>query len=400
MFEPSFAAAAATGKLRRLRQPLGSLSPTGNGREKTGVTILHDEGQQAIGREAARVLGARHDRARSLALVEQSGAWDPVFWNTAREQGWTGIGIPEAFGGIGLGLIEAGLVAQAAGAQTSGAPFLTGNFAAARLLLASGDAALQARWLPLLASGEAKAALAFAEATEPLPHLPATLFGGDRLDGAKPGVTAGTAADFAIVWALSDGEPALALAELAGVARTPVASFDNARLFADLAFTGIPATLLLKGEGARKAALDALGAAAVLTAHEQVGGAQALMETARDYANTRKAFGQPIGAFQSVKHRIAELYGLVEIARANAVRAAAADGTGEFVRAAAAARLSATEAYDTAARDTVQIHGGIGVTWEAGLHLHMRRARSLAIEQGNMPFWEDVLVRELGWEDA
>jgi alkylation response protein AidB-like acyl-CoA dehydrogenase len=124
------------------------------------------------------------------------------------------------------------------------------------------------------------------------------------------------------------------------------------------------------------------------------------METARDYANTRRAFGQPIGAFQSVKHRIAELYGLVEIARANAIRAAAADGTTEFLRAAAAARLSATESYDTAARDAVQIHGGIGVTWEAGLHLHMRRARSLAIEQGNAMFWEDLLVSELGWEAA
>jgi acyl-CoA dehydrogenase len=365
------------------------------------MTILHDEGQLAIAREASRVLAARHDKALSLALVERSGAYDEDFWATAREQGWTGIGIPEAFGGLGLGLIEAGLVAQAAGAATAGAPFLTGNFAAARILLASGDASAQARWLPKLASGEAKAAIAFAEGTEPLPELAATMLSGGLLTGAKPGVTAGTAADVAIVWARGESsEPVLAVTDLAGATRTPVASFDNARLFADLAFAGSPATPLVEGTTARKAALDALAAAAVITAHEQVGGAEALMETARDYANTRRAFGQPIGAFQSVKHRIAELYGLVEIARANAIRAAAADGTGEFLRAAAAARLSATEAYDTAARDAVQIHGGIGVTWEAGLHLHMRRARSLAIEQGNMMFWEDLLVRELGWEAA
>ena len=134
---------------------------------------------------------------------------------------------------------------------------------------------------------------------------------------------------------------------------------------------------------------------AVVTAHEQMGGAEALMLIARDYAVTRKAFGQPIGAFQSVKHRIAELYGLVEIARANCIHAAALEGESGFVKAAAAARISATEAYDTAARDCVQVHGGIGVTWEAGLHLHMRRARSLAIEAGNLFFWEDVLVNEL-----
>jgi acyl-CoA dehydrogenase len=124
------------------------------------------------------------------------------------------------------------------------------------------------------------------------------------------------------------------------------------------------------------------------------------MEIARDYAVTRKAFGQPIGAFQSIKHRIAELYGLVELARANCIHAAARVDRADFITAAAAARLSATEAYDTAARDCVQIHGGIGVTWEIGLHLHMRRSRSLALEQGNSLFWEDILVDRLAGEAA
>ena len=127
-----------------------------------------------------------------------------------------------------------------------------------------------------------------------------------------------------MVWATDDGEPALVLVELAEVPRRPIASFDNSRLFADLAFHSTPAALLLEGDAARAAALDALAAAAVVTAHEQLGGAEALMLTARDYALTRKAFGQPIGAFQSVKHRIAELYGLVEIARANCIDAACA----------------------------------------------------------------------------
>ena len=102
----------------------------------------------------------------------------------------------------------------------------------------------------------------------------------------------------------------------------------------------------------------------------------------------------------AMKHRIAELYGLVELARANCIHAAAREGADDFITAAAAARLSATEAYDTAARDCVQIHGGIGVTWEIGLHLHMRRARSLAIEQGSSLFWEDVLVDQLAGEAA
>jgi acyl-CoA dehydrogenase len=359
------------------------------------MSIVYDEAQQAIASESRRVADARSDQARLLGLLERTGAFDETFWTIAAEQGWTALALPEAHGGLGLGLIELGLVAQATGAVTAGAPFLTTNYGAGRLLQASGNAELEARLLPRLAAGEAIGTVAFAEGNAPLPGVAACVLSDSRLSGAKPGVCAGLKADFAIVWCSHGGKPALALVELADVSRDPIDSFDNSRLYADLAFAGAPATLLLDGEAARAAAHDALARMAVVTAHEQVGAAEALMLVARDYANTRKAFGQPIGAFQSVKHRIAELYGLVEIARANCIHAASREGQADFLKAAAAARLSATEAYDTAARDTVQIHGGIGVTWEGGLHLHMRRARSLAIEQGNMLFWEDLLADEL-----
>ncbi|HVR91981.1 MAG TPA: acyl-CoA dehydrogenase family protein [Novosphingobium sp.] len=359
------------------------------------MSILYDEGQQAIATESRRVLDARVSKERLLGLLEQVGQFEAPFWDTAVEQGWTALAIPEEHGGLGLGLTELGLVAQASGAATAGAPFLTQGYGAAVALLGSGNAELQDKWLPKLASGEAKGTVAFAEGNSPLPPKPSATYAGGKLSGAKEGVTAGLAADFAIVWATSDGHPALVLAELGKVARNPVDSFDNTRLFADLAFADTSATLLAEGDAAWELARDILARMAVVTAHEQVGGAEALLHIARDYAVTRKAFGQFIGAFQSVKHRIAEIYGLVEIARANCIHAASREGEADFLIAAADARLSATEAYDTAARDCVQIHGGIGVTWEQGLHLHMRRARSLAIEQGNMLFWEDLLVEEL-----
>lgn len=358
------------------------------------MSILYDEGQQAIAEQARRVLAARASKDRSLALLETRGEIDEAFWATAVEQGWTGLALPEAFGGLGLGLVELGLIAQASGTATAGAPFLTTNYGAGAALLASENAAAKAQWLPKIAAGDAVLTVAFAEGSQPFPE-PSATFAHGLLNGAKHGVTAGLQADAAVVWAQHDGEPVLVLAELAGVSRTAIESFDNGRGYADLAFVHAPATLLLSGDAAENAALDVLARMAVVTAHEQLGGAEALLFLARDYANARKAFGQPIGAFQSVKHRIAELYGLVEIARANCIHAAAREGQPDFLRAAAAARLSATEAYDTAARDCVQIHGGIGVTWEAGIHLHMRRARSLAIEQGNMLFWEDLLVAEL-----
>lgn len=362
------------------------------------MTILYDEGQQAIATESRRILEARVDKDALLPLLETTGEYHRPFWDTAKEQGWTALALPEAEGGLGLGLIELGLIAHQAGRSISGAPFLTSSFGAAKTIELFGSDEQKARWLPVLASGDAIGAIAFAAGPDALPSRPDVTFTGDRVDGAARGVTGGLSADVAIVFADGPGMPLLALVDLATVQRSAVASFDNSRLIADLGFSGTPAETLVVDSAARDAALRILALQAVVTAHEQTGGAEALMEIARDYANTRRAFGQPIGAFQSVKHRIAELYGLVELARANCIHAAAREGSPDFLTAAAAARLSATEAYDAAARDCIQIHGGIGVTWEIGLHLHMRRARSLAIEQGSSLFWEDVLVDQLAGE--
>ena len=364
------------------------------------MSILYDEGQQAIATESRRVLDARTSKDRLLKLLEQVGQCDQPFWDTAVEQGWTALAIPEEYGGLGLGLTELGLVAQACGAATAGAPFLTGGYGLAQALVQGSDAALAAAWLPKLASGEAIGCVAFAEGNAALPPVPAVTFADGALTGTKPAVVGALKADLALVWASSAGEPALVVVDLAGATRTAVDSYDNSRLYADLGFAGTPAKLIALGDAARTLALDVLARMAVVTAHEQVGGAEVLLYVARDYAITRKAFGQPIGAFQSIKHRIAEMYGFVEIARANCIHAAAQEGTDHFLLAAADARISATEAYDTTARDCIQIHGGIGVTWELGLHLHMRRARSLAVECGNLLFWEDVLVNELTGEKA
>ena len=359
------------------------------------MTILHDEGQRAIATESRRVLEARVRTEDLLPLLETTGRYHEGFWTTAREQGWTALALPEAYGGLDLGLVELGLIAHQAGRSISGAPFLTSGFGVARAIALYGSDEQKQRWLPGLASGETIGAIAFAAGADALPVRPALALNGDRLSGTAPGVSGGLAADVAIVLAGPADAPVLAIAPLDGVERKAIDSFDNSRCFADLLFADTPAETLLSGPEARAAALHILALQAVITAHEQTGGAEAMMEIARDYAVTRKAFGQPIGAFQSIKHRIAELYGLVELARANAIHAAAREGQDAFITAAAAARLSATEAYDAVTRDGVQIHGGIGVTWELGLHLHTRRARSLAIEQGNMLFWEDILVDRL-----
>ena len=361
------------------------------------MSILFTDSQQQIADEAARQLEALFNPERLKTLLETTGDYDYDFWRTCREQGWTAIGIPEEYDGLGLGLIELGLIAEACGAVVGGAPFLTSSFGVAQAVLSFGDGGQKRAWLPSLAAGDVIGAIAFGEERDMLPETPAVRFADGRLTGCKPAVTGGAAADVAIVLASGETGPVLALARLDGgaVSREPLVTFDNSRNAADLVFDGCAAVILAKAIDAHEAALEVLRRQAVVTAFEQVGGAERCLTLERDYAMTRRAFGQVLASFQTVKHRIAEDYILVELARANAIGAAASFGTRAFAAIAACARLSAIEAYDAVSRDATQTQGGIGVTWEANLHLHQRRARSLAIEQGNQMFWEDRLVETM-----
>lgn len=362
------------------------------------MSLLYDEGQLAIASESRRILEARVTNDALLPLLERSGEFHAPFWETAIEQGWTALALPEIFGGLDLSLVELGLIALQAGRTLSGAPFLTSSFGAAQAILNHGTEGSKDQWLPRLASGDAIGVVAFAEGQNVLGT--GTVYRDGMLNGLKPGVSGGLKADVAVVLASHNGEAVLVVADLANVDRKGIYSFDNSRCAADLRFVDSAAAEIARGKTAMEIALHILALQSVVTAHEQTGGAEAMLERARDYANTRRAFGQVIGSFQSVKHRIAEMYALVELARAGALHAATRVGKSDFVKAAAAARIQATEAYDTCARDCTQVHGGIGVTWEAGIHLHVRRARTLAIEQGNMLFWEDVLVDCLEGEMA
>src|SRR5690606_24566860 len=152
----------------------------------------------------------------------------------------------------------------------------------------------------------------------------------------------------------------------------------------------------LAGDGLAQAS-ELLNALAVPTAFEQLGGSEKMQEVARDYALERQAFGQPIGKFQSIKHRIAEMYSLNQVARGNALVAALdlASGGGNLPRSAASVRLAVLKAYDFCAKECIQVMGGMGATWEVDCHLHYRRARALAVELGGSLFWRERLVRHL-----
>jgi acyl-CoA dehydrogenase len=229
----------------------------------------------------------------------------------------------------------------------------------------------------------------------PKPRSIATTFGGGRLNGKKVPVADGEAATFAVVLAKN----ALVLVELAqnGVSRRRVETIDPARKHAELTFNDASAELLgADGEGWRL--LERLyDAAAVYFAFAQVGGAEAAMWMARDYALQRQAFGRAIGSYQAIKHKLADCYVKLELARSNAYYGAMmlTDGGADLPLAAAAARIAATEAYDFASKENIQTHGGIGFTWEADTQFHLRRARLMALNIGGPMAWKDKLVTRL-----
>ena len=231
-----------------------------------------------------------------------------------------------------------------------------------------------------------------------------TTFRNGVLTGEKLPVPDGDVADVAVVVAQGERGVVLTIVDLEGpgVVRAPVETIDPSRSHARIAFEGTPAEAL-GAPGAGEALLRRVqDRAAVLFAFEQVGGAQRSLEMARDYALGRYAFGRPIGAFQAIKHKLADVYVATELARSNAYYGAwaLARDAAELPLAAAAARVSASEAFFLAAKENIQVHGGMGSTWEFDCHLYYRRAKLLALALGSSRVWKDRLITQLETANA
>ena len=322
-------------------------------------------------------------------------------WKGLVELGVPGVGIPEEYGGLGLTPLELCVVAEEIGRSAAPVPFDSSVVLATEALKLAGSEAQKKKWLPLLATGQAIGTLAVAEGPQaPKPRTISTTYGNGYLNGRKVPVADGEAATFAVVMAKNS----LVLVDLAQatVTRRRVETIDPARKHAELTFNGASAELL-GGEGEGWRLLERLhDAAAVYFAFAQVGGAEAAMWMARDYALQRFAFGRLIGSYQAIKHKLADCYVKLELARSNAYYGAmmlTEDGA-DLPLAAAAARIAATEAYDFAARENIQTHGGIGFTWEADTQFHYRRSRVMALSIGGPMAWKDKLVTRLEQKNA
>ncbi len=346
-------------------------------------------------RDAARkFLDARAGPAVARRAMGADAPHDADLWREVVEQGWPALRIPEEHGGLNLGPDELCVLAEEVGRSLAPVPLLS-TLAAAEAIILAGTDAQKAAWLPKLAGGEAVGCVAWAEGSRTPGMAPASRLEGGRVSGAKSPVPDLLGAALAVVTVAGPDGPVMALVDLAGegVRREAVESLDLVRRAGALALDNAPAEPL--GTAADWATLtDRL---AVVQAWEALGTARAAMEMTLAYAKERTAFGLRIGRYQGVKHKLADMYIKTTLAEAHALHGCWAFGSGaaELPQASAAARVASLDALAFVAEEAVQLHGGIGFTWEHDCQFYYRRNRALQFALGSRNHWADRLVRAL-----
>jgi len=336
---------------------------------------------------------------RRLMATEQG--WERERWRDLNTQlGLCGVHVPEPYGGQGFGMVELGIVVEEMGRALVCAPYFASAVLATTAIMNAATKAQKDALLPPLVLGESVATLAFSEPNGRWDaggvETTATEAGGVfRLDGVKSFVLDGCAADLVVVLARepgSTGEEGLSFftvpGDAAGLTRRTLKALDPTRKLARLEFQAVEAELLGERGAAAAPLAKTLTWAAVALASEMVGGADKLRESALDYANLRMQFGRPIASFQSMKHKQADMLLEVELAKSAAYYAAeaAAEDAADLAALASLAKAAASEAYLQTAIHTIQIHGGIGFTWDNDTHLWFKRAKSSEVFLGD-PTW-------------
>ena len=367
------------------------------------VNFEFSEDQNLLRDQASGFLADNCPPAAVRAILEGDAAYDTALWGKVAEMGWLATCIPEEFGGLGLSYLELCVIAEELGRVVAPIPFSSSVYLATEALLMAGSTEQKETWLPKLATGEAIGTFALAEGPgRPTIKRLATRASDGKLTGSKIAVADGDVADFAIVVAAANAPDAgdgaswyLVELDQKGVARAPVETLDPTRSHAQIEFCDATAQLLGgagQGWGLTQRLLDR---AAILFAWEQVGGAEACLDMAKEYAMGRYAFGRPIASYQAIKHKLANAYIKNTLARSNCYYGAWALNTeaGELPLAAATARVGAIQAYYYASKENVQTHGGMGFTWEFDCQFYYRRAKLLSVNLGSEGFWQDRLIQ-------
>jgi alkylation response protein AidB-like acyl-CoA dehydrogenase len=362
--------------------------------------------QKYLKEQARKFLSERAAIASVRAVLDgEEVSHDSALWAGITEMGWLGAAIPEAYGGLGLGELELCVIAEEMGRSLAAVPWASTVYLLAEALKIAGSEDQKLAILPALAEGKVIGCVAASEGPgEPRADTLKTVFDGQTITGTKIPVTDGDIATHALVLAKHNGATSLLLVDMTGqgILRTPLKTFDPTRSHATLTFSATPAQVIGQAGDGVGLLTRLYDRAAVLLAFEQIGGTQACLDMATDYAKGRYAFSRQIGSFQAIKHKLADMYVALEIARSNAFYGAWALSCDapELPLAAASARIAACEAYHLAAKENIQTHGGMGFTWDVDCHLFYRRAKLLAVQIGAPALWKEKLVSRLQLRNA
>jgi alkylation response protein AidB-like acyl-CoA dehydrogenase len=370
------------------------------------MNFAFSDEQEELRTSVRRFLSEKSPETEVRRLMETTEGYDPAVWSQMADQlGLQSLTIPEEFGGSGFSYVELIVVLEEMGAALLCAPFFSTVALGANALLTSGDDEAKKNYLPGIASGETIATLAITEDNgkwdfSGIECAAEKKGDGWVLNGHKMFVIDGHVADLIVVAARSAaGVSLFAVAgDAAGLTRTSLPTMDQTRKQARLEFSSTPATLIGVDGGAEAGLSKTLDLAAVALAAEQVGGAQHVLDASVEYAKTRIQFGRPIGSFQAIKHKCADMLLEVESAKSAAYYAAwaAAEDSEELPTVASLCKSYCSEAYFHSAAENIQIHGGIGFTWEHPAHLYFKRAKSSELLLGDPSYHRELLAQRIG----
>ena len=370
------------------------------------MNFAFSEEQEELRKVVKDFLNAKSDEATVRELMDTTDGYDAAVWTQMAEQmGLQGLVLPEEYGGSGYTFVELIVVLEEMGRRLLCAPYFSTVVLAGQTLVHSGDDAAKAAHLPGIASGETIATLAYTEPNgrwdESAVTMEATADGGAfKLNGEKLYVLDGHTASLIITAARTPKGVSLFAVDgdAAGLTRTPLSTMDQTRKQARLEYSDVAGTLIgTEGQG-WDVLSRVLDLAAVVLAAEQVGGGQEVLEAAVQYAKDRVQFGRPIGSFQAIKHKCADMLLEVESAKSAAYYAGwcAAELNEELPSVASLAKAYCSEAYFHAAAENIQIHGGIGFTWEHPAHLYFKRAKSSELLFGDPTYHRELLAQRIG----
>ena len=375
------------------------------------MNFAFSEEQEELRRTVRQFLEAKSPSPEVRRLMETAEGYDPAVWKQmGQELGLQGLHIPEEYGGQGFTFVELGIVLEEMGRVLLCAPYYSTVVLAANAIINVGTDAQKQALLPSIAAGESIAALAFTEPSGKWDAsgitMEATASGdGYTLNGTKMFVIDGHTADQIVVVARlagTSGEEGISFFTVSGDAdgltRTALSTMDMTRKQAKLEFSNVQAQALGEPGKGWAALSKTLDQAAVGLANEMVGGAQLVLDMSVEYAKVRVQFGRPIGSFQAIKHKCADMLLEVESSKSAAYYAAwaAAEDNDELPVVASLAKAYCSDAYFHCAAENIQIHGGIGFTWEHDAHLYFKRAKSSEILLGDATYHRELLAQRIG----